>query len=147
IRVSPVKVDPERAARRESFDHADIAERRARGIVLPITLRKGIAVPVEQRTCSQRIVAARQFLAELIDPGAHDRLDRALEAGAVRIDWLVRRERDDEVDANQLSFREERMEGAHVTSVGVGKIISDRLAHRAVIALTRDVNENRNIAT
>ena len=38
-----MKVDAERTARREPFDDPDIGERRGGRIVLPISLRKGVA--------------------------------------------------------------------------------------------------------
>src|SRR5262249_57010288 len=88
------------------------------------------------------VVDARELVAELVDPGAHDRLDRALEAGAIRMRRLARRKGDDEVDADQRPLKKERMEGAHAALVGVGEIISDRLAHAAAAALARDVNED-----
>src|SRR4029450_538944 len=143
VAETPMKVDTERAARREPFDDPDIGERRGGRITLPISLREGVAVTLEQRARPRRIVVARQFLAQLVDPGAYDRLDSALEAGAIRARRLgPRRKPDDEVNANQLSLREEWMERAHVALVAVGKIIGDRLAHGTAVALTWNVNQD-----
>src|SRR5262249_57290604 len=107
------------------FDDADIADRGDGGITLAVALREGLAVTLEQRAPPQRIVVARQFLAELVDPGAHDRLDGALEAGTIRIRRLAGRKRDDEVHPNQLPLGEERMKRAHAALVGLGKVIAD----------------------
>src|SRR5919197_5038297 len=139
---APMKVDAEGAARREPFDDPNIGERRGGRIVLPISLREGVAVTLEQRAGPKRIVAARQFVAELVSPGAHDRFDCALEARAIRIRRLSARKKADEVDANELSLREERVERAHAALVGVGKIIADRLAHGAAVALARNIDQD-----
>src|SRR5262249_58527588 len=102
------------------------------------------ALSLEQAAGSRGIVGAGQRLAKLVDPGAHNRFDRALEAPPIRIRGFARRKRDDEVDANQLALGKERVEGAHPALVGIGEIISDRLAHRAAVPLAGNVNEDRD---
>src|SRR5262249_3627523 len=141
-----VKVDAERAARQQAFDDANVVDGGDGRIVLLISLGEGVAITLEEDARPRRVVDARELVAELVDPGAHDRLDRALEAGAIRMRRLARREGDDEVDADQRPLGKERMEGAHAALVGVGEIITDGLAHAAAEALARDVNKDRHEA-
>src|SRR6266516_7963744 len=139
-----MKIDAERARGQEPFNDANIAERRGRRVVLPISFGEGVAITLEQGTRSDRNVGARQRIAKLVDPGAHNRFDRALEAGPIRIRRFARRKRDDEVDANQLALGKEWVEGAHPALVGSGEIIPDRLAHRAAVPFAGDVNKDRD---
>src|SRR5262249_58929557 len=99
--------------REEVFDDADVADGGDGRIVLVISLGEGVAIALEEDARPRRVVDARELVAELVDPGAHDRLDRALEAGAIRMRRLARRKSDDEVDADQRPLGKERMEGAH----------------------------------
>ena len=139
-----MKIDAERARGQEPFNDANIAERRGRRVVLPISFGEGVAITLEQGTRFNRIVGASQRLAKLVNPGAHNRFDRALEAGPIRIRHFARRKRDDEVDANQLALGKERVESAHPALVGSGEIIPDRLAHRAAVPFAGDVNKDRD---
>ena len=142
----PVEIDAERAVRRQPLDEADVAngiERQNNFRDIPGKRRRDSAATAPA-PC--RIVDAPQLLAERVDPGAHDRLDRLLQARAIGIRRVARRSDDDEMDADERAFREKRVERAHPALVDAGKIIADSLAHVAVVALARDVDEDGNEA-
>src|SRR5262245_66286510 len=80
-----VKVDAERAARQQAFDDANVVDGGDGRIVLLISLGEGVAITIEEDARPRRVVDARELVAELVDPGAHDRLQPALEAGAIRM--------------------------------------------------------------
>src|ERR1700694_3746808 len=80
-----MKVDAERPAGRQALDQADVRKRGRGRIDLAIAVRERVAVTLEQGARLDRVVAADKLIAELVEPGADDRLDPAFEAGAIRI--------------------------------------------------------------
>src|SRR5262249_61657862 len=107
-----MKVDAERGARQQALDDADVADGGDGRIVLLISLGESVTVTLEEDACPRRVVDARELVAELVAPGGHDRLDRALAAGAIRMRRPAPRGGDDEVDADPRPLRKGRIGGA-----------------------------------
>ena len=84
-----VEVDAERPGDRQSFDDADVGHRGHRRIDLPITLRECVVILREHGARLDRIVGARELVLELVDPGPHDRLDRAFQGAAIGVRHLA----------------------------------------------------------
>ena len=83
---------------------------------------------------------------QAIDPGPDDGFDRAIESGAIDDGSLAFVAPDDEMDAHQRTFREKRIKGAHAPFEGGGEIIADPRPDLAVVALARNVDEDRDEA-
>ncbi len=78
-----VKLDAERMLGGQRLDNGDIGDGGRRRIDLTIVDREGIAIAREQRASPWRRVRGGKRLFETVDPAAHDRLDRAIENGAI----------------------------------------------------------------
>ena len=141
-----VEVDAERPLRREQLDHAHIADGDRRRIDLAIIDREGAAVARRQRVRLARVVGGGERLVQAVDPAAHDRFDRAVERGVIGIRRFALGAADDEVHAHQRAFRKERIEGTHLAIERRCEIIADQRPDPAVVALARNVNEDRDKA-
>ena len=93
-----------------------------------------------------RRVRGGERLVQAVGPAAHDVFDRAVERGAVDIRRFALVAADDEVDAHQRAFREERIEGAHAAVEGRGEILADPRPDLAVVAVARNVDQDRDEA-
>ena len=83
---------------------------------------------------------------QAVDPGPDDGFDRAIESGPIDDGSFAFIAPDDEMDAHQRTFREKRIEGAHTPFEGRREIIADPRPDLAVVALARNVDEDRNEA-
>ena len=142
-----VEVDAERPRRRQALDDADVGDRGGRRIGLAIAVRRmrrdsartarapwPARRPARARRRARRSRCARSRRPPA--PGSRGRDSARRPSGAA----------DDEMDAHQRSFRKERIEGADAAVVGLGEIVADRLAHVAVVAVARHVDEDRDEA-
>ena len=145
-RGATVKIDTERAACRQSLDEPDVGHCRERRIVFAVPVRESIAITFEQGARPRRIMHRCELVAELVGPGAHHRLDRPLQAEAIRCRRLTFEPRDDEMDPDQRSLGKERIEGADASLVDLGEVAADRLAHAAVVTLARHEHQHRDEA-
>src|SRR6202042_938731 len=75
-----------------------------------------------------------------------DGLDGAVKRRAIGIRRFALGTADDEMHAYQRAFGEERIEGAYGTVERAGEIIADQCPDRAVVALARNVDEDRDKA-
>src|SRR5208282_3252695 len=80
------------------------------------------------------------------DPGPDDGFDRAIERGAIDDGSLAFVAPDNEMHAHQRTFREKRIKGAHAPFKDGGEIIADPRPDLAVVAIARDVGEDRHEA-
>ncbi len=140
--LAPVNVDPERAVGGERLDQPDVLECGGGRIGFPIALIEGIAVLRQQRARARRVIAARELLAERVDPGAHNRLDAVLERAAIGIGCVVVVARDNEMHTRERPFREERIEGTEPALVHLGEVLADSRTHGAAVALARHIDED-----
>ena len=90
------------------------------------------------------VVGGGERFVQAVDPAAHDGLDRAVERGAIGIRRFALGAADDEVHAHQRAFGEERIEGAHLAVERGGEIIADQRPDPSVVALARNVDEDRD---
>ncbi len=141
-----INLYPERMLGGERLDNADVGNGGSRRVDFTIVHREGFAVTGEQGAAALRRMRQRQRLFQLVGPAPHDGFDGTVENSALDDRRFALVPADDEVDPHQRAFREKRIEGAHAPVEGPGEIVADLRPDLAVVAVARDVDQNRHEA-